>query len=192
MVLRPTQVEDVPAVTVACQDPEISRWTRLPSPYSEAHARAWIEAQPEEHALSLLAFEAETEELLGSVGLVEIDRERGWAEIGFWTAPWARRRGTAVRAVRLLTGWAFDALALARIQALVREENFLSQRVLERAGFTREGLLRSYEEIKGERWDMAIFSLLAEEMPWRRRACARSGRARRAVQPRRAGRTVSP
>ena len=65
--------------------------------------------------------------------------------------------------MRLLTGWAFDTLALARLEAWVREENHLSQRVLERAGFTREGLLRSYEEIKGERWDIAIFSRLAEE-----------------------------
>ena len=163
MVLRPPQVEDVPALTVACQDAEISRWTRVPSPYSEAHAREWVEAQPEEHGVALLAVDAATENLLGSVGLAEIDRKRGRAEIGFWTAPWARRRGTAERAVRLLSGWAFDTLALARLQALVREENHLSQRVLERAGFTREGVLRSYEEIKGERRDIAIFSRLAEE-----------------------------
>jgi RimJ/RimL family protein N-acetyltransferase len=163
MVLRPPQIEDVAAVTAACQDAEIDRWTPLPSPYGEEHARAWVEAQPEDDRVGLLVVETETEELLGSVGLEGIGQNRGRAEIGFWTAPWARRRGVAVRAVRLLTGWAFDTLALARLEAWVREENHLSQRVLERAGFSREGLLRSYEEIKGERRDIAIFSRLAEE-----------------------------
>jgi len=85
--------------------------------------------------------------------------------VGFWTAAWARRRGVAAGAIRLLAPWAFEALALARLQAFAHEENHGSQRTLERVGFTREGILRSYGEVKGERWDMAVFSLLAEELP---------------------------
>lgn len=162
-MLRPPGAGDVPDITAACQDPGIARWTRVPSPYGEAHARAWVEAQPEESAVGLLVVDAKTDRLLGAVGLMALDRDLGRAEVGFWTAAWARRRGVAVRAVRLLASWAFEALGLARIQAFAREDNRPSQRTLERAGFSREGMLRSNEEIKGERWDMVVFSLLPED-----------------------------
>jgi RimJ/RimL family protein N-acetyltransferase len=55
-------------------------------------------------------------------------------------------------AIRLLARWSFEALDLARVQAKTHRENEPSRRTLERAGFVREGLLRSCEEIKGERW----------------------------------------
>lgn len=164
VALRPPEVRDILAITEACQDPEIDRWTRVPSPYRKEHARAWVEAQPEEAAVSLLAVGADSDELLGSVGLTEVDLGRRRGEIGFWTAPWARHRGVASGALRLLARWSFDALDVARVQALAHRANEASQRTLERAGFVREGLLRSYEEIKGERWDVAVFSLLAEEL----------------------------
>ena len=79
MVLRPPQIEDVAAVTLACQDAEIDRWTPLPSPYGEEHARAWVEAQPEDDRVGLLVIETETEQLLGSVGLEGIGQNRGRA-----------------------------------------------------------------------------------------------------------------
>lgn len=164
VALRSPEVRDVPAITDACQDPEIGRWTRVPWPYREEHARAWIEAQPEDAALGLLVVGADSDELLGSVGLVKVDLGHRRAEAGFWTAPWARRGGVASRAVRLLARWSFEVLDLARVQAMAHRENEASQRTLERAGFVREGLLRSYEEIKGERWDLAVFSLLEGEL----------------------------
>jgi len=164
VALRPAEVRDVPAITEACQDPEIARWTRVPSPYREEHARAWVGAQPEEATVSLLAVGADSDELLGAVGLIEVNLGQGRAEIGFWAAPWARRGGVASRSVRLLGRCSFEALDLARVQALTRRENEASQWTLERAAFVREGLLRSYELIKGERWDVAVFSLLAEEL----------------------------
>jgi len=162
VALRPPELRDVAAITEACQDPEIGRWTRIPWPYREEHARAWVEAQPAE-AVDLLVVSPNSDELLGAVGLIKVDLGRRRAEIGFWTARWARRRGVASVAALLLARWSFHALELARLQALARPENEASRRTLERAGFVREGLLRSYEEIKGERWDMAVFSLLAEE-----------------------------
>jgi RimJ/RimL family protein N-acetyltransferase len=74
IALRPPEVRDVPAaVTEACQDPEIGRWTRVPWPYREEHARAWVEAQPEEAAVSLLVVGAASDKLLGSMGLIEVD-----------------------------------------------------------------------------------------------------------------------
>jgi RimJ/RimL family protein N-acetyltransferase len=75
--LRPPELRDVPAITEACQDAEIGRWTRVPRPYRKEHARAWIEAQPEEAAVGLL----------GSVGLVEADLGQRRAEVALRLRP---------------------------------------------------------------------------------------------------------
>jgi RimJ/RimL family protein N-acetyltransferase len=82
------------------------------------------------------------------------------AAVGCWLAPHARGRGIATRAVRLLARWAFDDLGIARLQITCGPDNLASQRVAERAGFTREGVLRSHYPFKGGRRDTVVFSLL--------------------------------
>ena len=71
----------------------------------------------------------------------------------------ARGQGAATRAVGMLVGWAFRELGLRRIQALVHPDNAASAAVLERLGFEREGLLRSYRPGgDGDRIMFAIYS----------------------------------
>jgi RimJ/RimL family protein N-acetyltransferase len=81
--------------------------------------------------------------LIGTVGLMDVDRERGLAEIGYWTAAAARGRGAATRAVALLRDWAHSELGLGEIEILPHRDNRPSQRVAERAGFTDTGEIRS-------------------------------------------------
>jgi len=87
VALRPPELRNVPAITDACQDAEIGRWTRVPRPYRKEHARAWIEAQPEEAAVGLLVVGADSDELLGSVGLVEVDLGQRRAEVALRLRP---------------------------------------------------------------------------------------------------------
>jgi RimJ/RimL family protein N-acetyltransferase len=166
--LRPPSLEDVPALTAGCRDPLVQRFTFVPSPYEEAHARGWVEASPETRAageaLSFVIVGAQDGALLGTAGLLRPDWAHGTAELGYWVGPWARRRGAATRAVRLLAPWALRTLGLARVTLEVDVENVASQGVAERAGFTREGVLRSAIEAKGRRWSLAVYSLLAEEV----------------------------
>ena len=98
----------------------------------------------------------------GAIGL-RLPAERV-GDVGYWLASWARGRGVATRALRLLCAWAFDSLDLARIQLHTLPDNDASQRVAERAGFRREGLLRSWTEMKGRRVDLVMFSLLPGEL----------------------------
>ncbi|MDI5938563.1 GNAT family N-acetyltransferase [Micromonospora sp. DH15] len=93
-------------------------------------------------AADLAIVDAHTGELAGGCMLYHDEQATGQAMIGFSLLPAGRGRGLATRAVRLVTGWAFDGVGLARVWAGTRPENAASQRVLERAGFTREGLLR--------------------------------------------------
>jgi ribosomal-protein-alanine N-acetyltransferase len=167
VTLRPAADADVPAIVEACRDPAIQRYTRVPANYDDADARDYIERSERGRAegteFPLLVVDAEDGSLLGSVGIHGLgDEGSGW--VGYWVAPQARGRGVAARALSLLCGWAFEELDLARIEAQVEPENERSQRVLERVGFQREGLLRSYLVLAGERRDMLGYSLLPGEL----------------------------
>ena len=167
--LRLMAEDDVDAVVDACQDPEIPRWTRVPTPYGEAEARQWLAQQGRTRraglAVELVMVEEASGRLVGSVGIADIVWDEGRADVGYWVARAARGAGIATRGVRLLTAWAFDALPIERLQICAEPDNAASRRVAERAGFTFEGVLRSYILNKGTRRDAAMYSLLRSELP---------------------------
>jgi RimJ/RimL family protein N-acetyltransferase len=141
VTLRPKRPTDVEAITAACQDPEISRWTQVPRPYTREHAVEWLN-QDDPHSASLLAVDADGV-LLGSFSVMEIDRGRGYGEIGYWVAAAARGRGVATRAVVLLRDWASDELGLTELEIMAKPDNLGSRRVAERAGFAETGERRA-------------------------------------------------
>lgn len=110
------------------------------------------------------ATDAGTGDLLGAVGL---SLRGGIGQIGYWTAPWARGRGVAVRATRLHTTWGLEVLGLPRVGLLADVDNAVSQRVAERAGFAREAVLHSHQpEPRGrDRRDMVLWRVLAGDLP---------------------------
>jgi RimJ/RimL family protein N-acetyltransferase len=145
LTLRPKRPEDADAITAACQDPEIPRWTFVPSPYTRADADAYLRSSAEEEAAGTSAgFVAVDDEdrLLGSFSVMGLDSEPGYGEIGYWVVAEARGRGVATRAVRLLTEWAQRELGLARIEILPHKDNAASRRVAENAGYRDTGELR--------------------------------------------------
>jgi RimJ/RimL family protein N-acetyltransferase len=164
--LRPWRDDDRQSIAAACQDPEIPRWTRVPSPYGETDARAYLLQRYdllEAGAAAPFAIVSADDDrhLLGSIALLEINWDHARAEVGYWLAREARGHGHATRAVRLICEWGFAALRLERISLVAATGNPASQHVAERAGFIREALLRSYMVTGGERRDMVAFALLA-------------------------------
>jgi RimJ/RimL family protein N-acetyltransferase len=159
VVLRPLEPGDAPALAVGIdEDPDLDRWTRIPFPYTEDHAREFI-GSTEETAFAIL--DRGGEELLGGIGVRAGDE--GVAELGYWVKAGARGRGVATRAVVLVARFAFDELGAARVQLVTEPDNVASQRVAEKAGFIREGTLRSFLSFKGRRRDAVMFSLLPGE-----------------------------
>jgi RimJ/RimL family protein N-acetyltransferase len=170
VTLRPWRDDDVPEIAEACQDPEITRWIDdIPVPYSRADARAYVAASrrgwKEGTLWSFAVCDAETGAVLGSCGIGWQDQAHGVAEIGYWVRPEGRRRGVATRAVRLAADWAFSEGAVERLQLRADILNTASQRVAERSGFRREGVLRSirYSRRQQRRVDFVMFSLLGDE-----------------------------
>ncbi len=165
--IRPWRGSDIPALVAACQDPEIPRWTRVPEAYSEADARFYMQQRYDElqagTAAPFAVIAPGDGTLLGSISLMRFAWEHARAEVGYFLARDARGRGHAARAVRLVCAWGFGALGLERINLLAATGNAPSQRVAERAGFTREAVLRSYFPSKQGRLDMVAYGLLAGE-----------------------------
>jgi RimJ/RimL family protein N-acetyltransferase len=157
VLLRPRTEDDIPAITAACQDPEIVRWTEVPSPYTEDDAREFIRRGPGAQAI----VDARTGEFLGTIGWRWVDAN---VQVGYWVKREARGRGVATRALALISRWAFDELGARRVQLITDVENVASQRVAEKAGFQREGLLRAYAELKGRRPDFHMYSLLPGDL----------------------------
>lgn len=169
LVLRPWRLEDVPRVARICSDPEISRWTRVPSPYTEEHARTWIEQTVRDwdsgQGEAAFAVTDASGEVVGAIGLRLLQEEYGVrGSIGYWVAAEARGRGVATDALKLASRWGLRQLGLQRLELVTDPANEASQRVAEKAGFRREGLLRSYLQLPNGRRDVVMFSLLAEEL----------------------------
>jgi RimJ/RimL family protein N-acetyltransferase len=90
-------------------------------------------------------------------GLVS-EPDRGMAGIGYVVIERARGRGLASTAVSLVTDWALSTAGLVRVEALVEPSNAASQRVLEKAGFAREGRLAAYLAVPEGRADAFIYA----------------------------------
>lgn len=169
LVLLPVAEEHVAAVTAACQDPEIPRWTLVPSPYSEADARGWVElagsARKAGSGLHFVVADSGDGRLLGAIGV------DAWVwpvcRIGYWVAREARGAGVATRALVLLSRWVLREHPIPRLELVTDPGNLASQRVAEKAGFTREGLLRASLERRGEWADCVMYSLLPGEIGMR-------------------------
>ncbi len=86
-----------------------------------------------------------------------------YLEIGFTIVPEERGKGYCSEAVQIIVDYAFLSNSLSRIEAVTDTRNLPSQRVLEKAGFTKEGLLRKAAFIRGDRRDLFVYSILREE-----------------------------
>ena len=171
VALRPWVEADVPAITSACRDGDIAWWLdQIPQPYSEGDARAYVAMTRrgwKEGSLAAFAVtDAATGEVMGSIGVHLLDADNGVAEVGYWVRSASRGRGVATRATVLAAGWVLGTPGLHRLQLRADDRNTASQRVAERAGFHREGILRSvrFNLRQGRRVDFVMYSLLPDEL----------------------------
>lgn len=167
ILLREWRVEDVPAIEAACQDPEISHWIPfVPRPYSrsdaETYVRECLASDAGRHPFAIT--DVETGALLGSIDMgVNSFGYRG--HIGYWVVAEARGRGVCSGALRLLADWALEELRLQRLELITDPDNAASQRVAEKVGFRREGVLRSHlRHPDGRLRDSVMYSLLPGEL----------------------------
>ena len=165
--VRAWTIEDLPLVEEASSDPNIAYGTSLPRVFSDKEGRAFIERQwgrfSSGEGISLAVAEERSDQATGFVGLFH-RQQLGVVGLGYWTVASHRLRGHALRAVKLVTRWALDIPGIYRIEALVLPLNTGSNKVLEGAGFVREGLLRNFYPSEDTRLDMNLFSLIRSDV----------------------------
>ena len=159
----------LPAFERMLDDPDVKRFTRLPVPAPPGFPRTWLERYEQgrrDGTSEAFAVEDEDGEFLGCVMAFGIDVNEGKAELGYMVEPAARGRGVATAAVRLLTGWGFTERGLMRLELLISVDNTASIRVAQRAGYVKEGVLRSLFVKDGRREDHELWSCLPSD-DWR-------------------------
>jgi RimJ/RimL family protein N-acetyltransferase len=162
LLLRPASDADVPAIVAVCQDPDLARFIPgFPSPYRDRDARAWLASRRNAEASQTFLIVNETSGDL--YGAIEV-RLGETGSIGYWIAKDARGRGVATRATRLLARWAVTEGGVERLELTTHPENIASQRVAEKAGFTREGVLRGHTRFREGRRDSVMYSLLPADL----------------------------
>jgi RimJ/RimL family protein N-acetyltransferase len=131
---------------------------RFPHPYSRANAHAFLKAATSAVGSDNLAIDVNGE-AAGAIGHVAgTDVERYSAEIGYWLGEEHWGRGVATEALVLVTAHLFTTSNILRLFALPFADNLGSIRVLEKAGYVREALLRSSSVKYGKPRDQALYA----------------------------------
>ena len=159
--LRYFRKDDVAAIIKYANNRKIYRATiAMPSPYRAADAREWIEQNRREQArkrpgMVSLAIDIGGE-AVGCIGLSDIEGHK--AGVGYWLAEECWGRGIMTWALKLTNHLAFNDLGLRRLYAEVFPFNKASMRVLEKGGYTCEGVLRKEAEKDGRLFDMYLYA----------------------------------
>ena len=131
---------------------------RFPHPYTRANASAFLKATLSAPEPSNLAIDVDGE-AIGAIGYVPgVDVERFSAEIGYWLGESYWGRGIVTEALMLVTDHVFDAFNMLRLFALPFADNAGSIRVLEKAGYAREAVLRSSSVKYGQPRDQLLYA----------------------------------
>jgi RimJ/RimL family protein N-acetyltransferase len=168
VLLRPFRLDDVDDIAMACSDPVSQRYLpMMPSPYTRQDALRFVSEQVpagwQAGGAHFAIADRATGRLIGSVGIARVIEGSG--DIGYWVAPWGRRRGAATAATIELTRWAFGR-GFTRLSLRTEPDNGPSQRVAIAAGYLREGVMRGGSLTRdGRRRDLVLWARLHDDPP---------------------------
>ena len=172
VLIRPYQPDDVPLLYEAVRESisEVAPW--LPwchQDYAIEESRGWVETRAEARAqgteYDFAVIDTAHGTLLGGCGINSLNRAHRFANLGYWVRSSRTRRGVATAAARCVAAFGFRELALVRIEIVMATANAASQRVAEKLGATREGVLRNRILIHDQVHDAVMFSLIPSDSP---------------------------
>lgn len=163
-LIRDWTSEDARSIVRYANNRKVAMWLRdrFPSPYTAVDANNFLAAVSRQNPRTVFAV-ATPDEAIGGIGLEFCqDVHRFTAELGYWLGEPFWGRGIMSDAVRMFTSWAFEHLEVHRIFASVFDGNEASVRVLEKAGFQREGRLRAGVFKNGRILDQLLYARIKE------------------------------
>jgi len=130
-------------------------------------AKSYIERYAKEFAereeITWIIHDRSSEESVGVCCLGDFDFDSERCEIGYDIKRRFWNQGYATKAIKAVTEYAFMKIGINRIEAFISPENKASIRVLEKCGYSYEGLLRQRDLIKGKLEDAYVMALLKDE-----------------------------
>ena len=144
--------DDAAALAAAWIDPEVARWTSVPPEPTEEAARSWIRGEESRRARGLamdlvISQLDEPRVILGEVGLIMVEPDARWAELGYWVAADRRGSGRASAAVSMFAEWVLRELPVNRLFARTSAENPAAGRVAQAAGLDQAGELETGTQV---------------------------------------------
>lgn len=166
--LREWKMEDAESIAVAANNPKVAERLRnvFPNPYTLADAKWYVNDCMENEGNNQIARAIVVDEkAVGSIGIfVKDDVYEKSAELGYWLSEDYWRQGIMSRAVKMICKEGFERFDIIRIFAEPFEDNAGSRGVLEKAGFTYEGMMRNGIYKNGKVHSYCMYSLLREEI----------------------------
>ena len=171
VTLRPARMSDAEPMYQAIREsiPEISPWLPFAHEgYSIRETKEFLKGLPEgwkrdtDYVFGII--DSRDGSLIGGCGFNGIDKENGRANLGYWIRTSRMGEGVATVATLLLAKWGFGVVKLCRIEILVATGNKRSQRVAEKVGAHREGVLRNRLKVGDDLHDAIMYSLIPGDM----------------------------
>ena len=171
IILRPFNLQDAKLVYKAISESmdALIPWLQFcHTDYSIEETRLWLSSRDEDRkagkSYDFAIIDAESSAFLGGCGLNQLNDEYKMANLGYWVRTVRTGRGIATAVVLLLAEFGFKELKLNRIEIIVDVENKRSQRVAEKTGAVREGVLRNRLIVHGQVRDVVLFSLIPKDI----------------------------
>jgi RimJ/RimL family protein N-acetyltransferase len=161
-IIRGWKKGDEVSLQKNANNPNVSRFLmdRFPSPYTMEAASLWVNSLVDQDPLINFAITID-DQVIGGIGLERRDDVyHKTALIGYWLSEELWGKGIITEAVKLVTQYAFTHLGVIRLQAGVLSKNPASMRVLEKAGYAKEGVLRKAAIKGGEVMDEHVYAIL--------------------------------
>ena len=164
--IRPYRPDDAPQLYVAARESvrDVFPWLAWCHPeYSLDEAAEWARSREELARQGLVynfVIESDRTAFMGGCGINQINRIHRLANLGYWVRSAEAGRGVAAAAVALVSRFAFDRTDLVRLEIVCAVGNRRSQRVAEKAGAVREGVLRDRLLVHGAPHDAVMYSIV--------------------------------
>jgi RimJ/RimL family protein N-acetyltransferase len=169
--LRPLQMADCEAIYTSVRESiaELSRWLPWCHPgYAPADTSGFVGTSirwwAEGSQFTFGIFDVTDGAHIGVIGVNHLNRQHGYANIGYWVRTGRTGRGFAPRAVRLVARFAFDTLGMARVEIAAEPDNLASRRVAEKAGAKLEAVVRNRIVMRGRPLPAALYSLIPDDV----------------------------
>lgn len=171
IIIRPCQLKDATVIYEGIRESieEMVKWAPWCHPnYSMSDCTLWLSSRTQMWSEGIeydfVIFDTKDNTFLGGCVLDQINRKHNFANLGYWIRSGRTGQGIATATVKLLSRFGLETIGFTRLEIVVAVPNKASQRVAEKAGAVREGILRNRHVVRDTIYDSILFSIVPQDL----------------------------